>query len=50
VVLAVAHQFYRESPLADIKKMMGESALLMDIKSVLDRQACRDQGITLWRL
>jgi len=50
VVLAVAHEFYRESPLADIKKMMGESALLMDIKSVLDRQACHDQGITLWRL
>ncbi|PCJ37977.1 MAG: GDP-mannose dehydrogenase [Cellvibrionales bacterium] len=50
VVLAVAHQFYRESPLADIKKMMGESALLMDVKSVLDRETCRDQGITLWRL
>jgi len=50
VVLAVAHQFYRESPLADIKNMMGESTLLMDIKSVLDRQACYDQGITLWRL
>ena len=50
VVLAVAHQFYQALPLADMKRIMGESALLMDIKSVLDREACQEQGVTLWRL
>jgi UDP-N-acetyl-D-galactosamine dehydrogenase len=50
VVLAVAHQFYQALPLADMKEIMNEKALLMDIKSVLDRQACRDEGVTLWRL
>ena len=50
VVLAVSHQFYQQLPLADIKGIMGESALLMDIKSVIDRESCRAQGITLWRL
>jgi len=50
VVLAVAHQFYQALPLVDMKRIMGESALLMDIKSVLDREACQEQGVTLWRL
>ena len=50
VVLAVAHQFYQVLPLVDMKEIMAENALLMDIKSVLGRQACRDEGVTLWRL
>jgi UDP-N-acetyl-D-galactosamine dehydrogenase len=50
VVLAVAHQFYKALPLGDMKKIMGENALLMDIKAVLDRQACEDEDVTLWRL
>ncbi|MDF1831227.1 MAG: nucleotide sugar dehydrogenase [Porticoccaceae bacterium] len=50
VVLAVAHQFYQVLPLVDMKEIMAENALLIDIKSVLGRQACRDEGVTLWRL
>ena len=50
VVLAVAHQFYQQLPLVELKGIMGEGALLMDIKSVLDRQVCQDEDITLWRL
>ncbi len=50
VVLAVAHQFYQQLQLFEYKGIMGEGALLMDIKSVLDRQACQDEDVTLWRL
>ncbi len=50
VILAVAHDEYRRLSVDDFADLMAEDALLIDIKSVLDREACRNRGITLWRL
>ena len=50
VILAVAHKQYRTLSAADFKALMSNPAVLMDVKSVVDRAALDGNGIEIWRL
>lgn len=50
VVLAVAHQAYKSRPVEDFSRLLVRDGLLIDIKSVLDREAYREASLQLWRL
>jgi len=50
VVLAVAHQEYRQLSVAKLRELMNVSPLLVDVKGVYDRAEINGAGIRLWRL
>lgn len=50
VVVAVAHQAYRRMSLGELAAMMGESPVLIDVKSIYDRQDARSSGMRIWQL
>lgn len=50
VVLAVAHSHYQTLTAADFSAIMQEGAVVMDVKSKLDRGAFSKAGVKLWRL
>ena len=50
VVLAVAHEAYRNMGSQDFENLMTPDAVLLDIKSVLDREQFAQKGIEVWRL
>ncbi len=50
VILAVPHGFYRELPLVDYKAFMSDKAIMIDVKSILDRDELLAEGISYWRL
>ena len=50
LILAVPHKRYLEMPSAQILKKIVRGGCLIDIKSVLDAQAFRREGLRVWRL
>ncbi|MBI5887850.1 MAG: nucleotide sugar dehydrogenase [Deltaproteobacteria bacterium] len=50
VVAAVAHKEYRSLTPAQLKGMMGENPLLIDVKGIYDPNAVKGAGLRLWRL
>ncbi|WP_428604702.1 nucleotide sugar dehydrogenase [Sedimenticola sp.] len=50
VILAVAHNHYQTLSVADFSSILQPGAIVMDIKSKLDRSAFAEAGIDLWRL
>tara|TARA_R110002110_G_scaffold91264_2_gene237402 strand:- start:5225 stop:6538 length:1314 start_codon:yes stop_codon:yes gene_type:complete len=50
VVLAVPHREYLALDTAALRAIMSPDAVLVDVKSVLDRSAFEDGDVTLWRL
>ncbi|MBT0662706.1 nucleotide sugar dehydrogenase [Geobacter pelophilus] len=50
VVAAVAHSDYRKLSADTLVSLMGKSPLLIDVKGVYDRNACKEAGIKVWRL
>nr|WP_260291713.1 nucleotide sugar dehydrogenase [Sedimenticola hydrogenitrophicus] len=50
VVLAVGHSQYQSLSVADFAAIMHQGAVVMDVKSKLDRSAFANAGIELWRL
>ena len=50
VILAVAHQSFREMAVADILKLMNEKPVLIDVKSIFNAATLRKSGVTTWRL
>lgn len=51
VILAVPHQFYLEQPLSELtQSLRNPFKLVVDVKSVLDKEALHTMGIHLWRL
>ncbi len=50
VILAVAHQCYRSLSVSDFTPLLTENGILMDVKSILDREAFMAADIDLWRL
>lgn len=50
VVLAVPHRFYRELSLIDYKAFMSDEAIIVDVKSILERNKLEAEGISYWRL
>lgn len=50
VVLAVAHNHYQALSVSDFATIMQDGAVVMDVKSKLDRSAFSELGVNLWRL
>ncbi|MEZ0123277.1 MAG: nucleotide sugar dehydrogenase [Candidatus Reddybacter sp.] len=50
VVLAVAHEEYKSRTVEDFSRLLVSDGLLVDIKSVLDRESYSDTSLQLWRL
>ncbi|MEM6579636.1 MAG: nucleotide sugar dehydrogenase [Pseudomonadota bacterium] len=50
VVLAVPHGEYLAMEIREFVDMLTSGGILIDIKSVLDRQAVAETGVNLWRL
>ena len=50
IIAAVAHDDYRERPLADVLDRMEPRGVVMDVKSALDTRALHDHGVRVWRL
>ncbi len=50
LVEAVAHRQYCELTLEDIKRLLNDAPVLIDVKGIYDRQALEQSGIRLWRL
>lgn len=50
VVLAVAHSHYQTLTASDFAAIMQDGAVVMDVKSKLDRGAFSEAGVKLWRL
>jgi len=50
VVLAVAHEAYKSRAVGDFSRLLVSNGLLIDIKSVLDRESYSDSSLQLWRL
>jgi len=50
MVLAVPHRMYCELSPIDYKQKLNQHAIMIDVKSALDRQAFVDAGIQVWRL
>jgi UDP-N-acetyl-D-galactosamine dehydrogenase len=50
IVAAVAHQAFKQRPLADYVDKLSPGGLLVDVKGQMDPQAVRSRGLRLWRL
>jgi UDP-N-acetyl-D-glucosamine/UDP-N-acetyl-D-galactosamine dehydrogenase len=50
IVLAVAHRAFAQRPLADFLDKLVPNGIVVDVKSVLDANALRSKGVTVWRL
>lgn len=50
VIVAVAHQRYREMSVSDLIGMMGVNQVLIDVKCIYDRDEVKRAGVRLWRL
>ncbi|MBA3662181.1 MAG: nucleotide sugar dehydrogenase [Gammaproteobacteria bacterium] len=50
IILAVAHDSYRDHPLEDFVRRLNNPKLIIDIKGVLDPIKLREQGVHVWRL
>lgn len=50
VVAAVSHDQIRDLPVKKIKSLMGDNAVLIDVKGIYDVDSVIDNGIRLWRL
>ena len=50
LILAVSHRSYLELPMVDLLKKVVRNGVVIDVKSVLDAEALRHQGMRVWRL
>ncbi len=50
LILAVAHDQFRQYSLSDYQAKFANHPIIMDVKGLLDANACALNGIKLWRL
>jgi UDP-N-acetyl-D-galactosamine dehydrogenase len=50
IVAAVAHQAFRDRPLADYVEKLQPGGVLTDVKSLFDAAQLARQGVSVWRL
>jgi len=50
LILAVSHRKYLEMPMAELQRKIVRGGCVLDVKSVLDAQAFRREGLRVWRL
>jgi UDP-N-acetyl-D-galactosamine dehydrogenase len=50
IVLAVGHQAYKDLNVESIEAMFKDTRLVMDVKSILDKEKMKQSQITVWQL
>ncbi|MEN8130414.1 MAG: nucleotide sugar dehydrogenase [Pseudomonadota bacterium] len=50
IVAAVAHQQFKDRPLADVLEKIAPGGCFIDVKSQFDREALTSAGLKIWRL
>ena len=50
IVVAVAHQQFKNRPLSDYVGKLQKKGVLTDVKSLFDAEQLAAQGVTVWRL
>jgi UDP-N-acetyl-D-galactosamine dehydrogenase len=50
LILAVPHRFYLDIPTEDIINKLAKPPLLIDVKSVIDREFLKEKAVQVWRL
>ena len=50
LIVAVAHRRYIEMPAAELKSKVARNGCVIDVKSVLEPELFRKEGLRLWRL
>lgn len=50
IVLCVAHQYYLELTPNEYAQKLNSVKFIVDVKSKLDKQACQQLGLKVWRL
>jgi UDP-N-acetyl-D-galactosamine dehydrogenase len=50
LIVAVAHRPFLEAPKAEILRRVVKNGCLIDVKAVLDADAYRREGLSVWRL
>jgi UDP-N-acetyl-D-galactosamine dehydrogenase len=50
LILAVAHRPFLELPRAELMRKVVRNGCLVDVKAVLDAEALRREGLSVWRL
>lgn len=50
LIIAVAHNFYKELSLSSLIERFKSWPLIIDVKSVLNPKDCQNNGIALWQL
>jgi len=50
IIFAVAHQYYCQLNIKEIKDRLKPNGIVMDIKGIFDRQKFNIHGITLWTI
>ena len=50
IIVAVAHQLYREMSVAELVGVMRGNPVLIDVKCIYERKALEQAGVRVWRL
>ncbi len=50
LIVAVPHAQYLKYTMADLKSMLLSNGCLIDVKSILDPEEAKEQGVNFWRL
>lgn len=50
IVVAVAHEFYRDLPVGHLAQIAGRNPVLADVKGIFDPEEARAAGMRPWRL
>ena len=50
VILAVAHDVYRNMQIDDFKALLSENGCIIDVKCMLDPESVKQKGIPFWRM
>ena len=50
MVVCVGHQFYKQQPIEDYFEKFNATRLLIDVKSIFDKDTLMNEGIHIWQL
>lgn len=50
IVVCVGHQFYKKQPVMDYFDKFNATRLLVDVKSIFDKDSLMNEGIHIWQL
>ncbi|NVN99734.1 MAG: nucleotide sugar dehydrogenase [Geobacteraceae bacterium] len=50
VIVAVAHQLYRDWPVINLLRLLGRNPVLIDVKGIYNKAEAESAGMRVWRL